>query len=111
MAALVHDPALAEEPDTIDLVASAAGLPLENTRLQADLRAEFQFLVTLVDTAPSLFVHLDLDGTILNQNLSAAEVAGVKEVLNRITVVRDTTRSARFFASSAIIASVMPSAK
>ena len=76
VAALVHDPALAEEPDTIDLVASAAGLPLENTRLQADLRAEFQFLVTLVDTAPSLFVHLDLDGTILNQNFAAVEVAG-----------------------------------
>ena len=76
VAALVHDPALAEEPDTIDLVASAAGLPLENTRLQADLRAEFQFLVTLVDTAPSLFVHLDLDGTILNQNNAAVDVAG-----------------------------------
>jgi len=76
VAALVHDPALAEEPDTIDLVASAAGLPLENTRLQADLRSDFQFLVTLVDTAPSLFVHLDLDGTILNQNNAAVDVAG-----------------------------------
>ena len=76
VAALVHDPALAEEPDTIDLVASAAGLPLENTRLQADLRSEFHFLVTLVDTAPSLFLHLDLDGTILNQNFAAVEVAG-----------------------------------
>src|SRR6478609_1594317 len=76
VAALVHDPSLAEEPDTIDLVASAVGLPLENTRLQADLRAEFQFLVTLVDTAPSLFVHLDLDGTILSQNNAAVDVAG-----------------------------------
>src|SRR6185503_4880831 len=41
VAALVHDPALAEEPDTIDLVASAAGLPLENTRLQAELRSQY----------------------------------------------------------------------
>ena len=59
VAALVHDPSLAEEPDTIDLVASAVGLPLENVRLQAELRSQFSFLVTLVNTAPSLFIHLD----------------------------------------------------
>ena len=44
VAALVHDPSLAEEPDTIDLVASAVGLPLENVRLQAELRSQFSFL-------------------------------------------------------------------
>ncbi len=76
VAALVHDPTLAEEPDTIDLVASAAGLPLENTRLQAELRSQYAFLVTLVDTAPSLFLHVDLDGTILNQNAASVDVAG-----------------------------------
>ena len=63
VAALVHDPSLADEPDTIDLVASAVGLPLENVRLQAELRSQFSFLVTLVNTAPSLFVHLDPEGT------------------------------------------------
>ena len=76
IAALVHDPALADEQETIDLVASAAGLPLENTRLQADLRSQFQFLVTLVNTAPSLFVHLDTEGRIVNQNIAAVEAAG-----------------------------------
>ena len=76
IAALVHDPALTDEQETIDLVASAAGLPLENTRLQADLRSQFQFLVTLVNTAPSLFVHLDPEGRIVNQNIAAVEAAG-----------------------------------
>ena len=76
VAALVHDPSLAEEPDTIDLVASAVGLPLENVRLQAELRSQFSFLVTLVNTAPSLFIHLDPEGTIVNQNAAAVEAAG-----------------------------------
>ncbi len=76
VAALVHDPSLADEPDTIDLVASAVGLPLENERLQAELRSQFSFLVTLVNTAPSLFVHLDPEATIVNQNAAAVEAAG-----------------------------------
>ena len=76
VAALVHDPSLAEEPDTIDLVASAVGLPLENVRLQADLRSQFSFLRTLINTAPSLFIHLDTEGTIVNQNAAAVEAAG-----------------------------------
>jgi PAS domain S-box-containing protein len=76
IAALVHDPALADEQETVDLVATAARLPLENARLQADLRSQFQFLVTLVNTAPSLFVHLDTEGRIVNQNMAAVEAAG-----------------------------------
>lgn len=79
IAALVHDPALNDEPDTIDLVASAVGLPLENTRLQAEQRSQFGFLVTLVNTAPSLFVHLDPDGRIVNQNAAAVEAAGADD--------------------------------
>ena len=76
VAALVHDPSLADEPDTIDLVAAAVGLPLENVRLQAELRSQFSFLVTLVNTAPSLFVHLDTECRIVNQNAAAVEAAG-----------------------------------
>jgi len=76
VAALVHDPSLADEPETIDLVASAVGLPLANMRLQAELRSQFSFLVTLVNTAPSLFVHLDPDCRIVNQNAAAVEAAG-----------------------------------
>jgi PAS domain S-box-containing protein len=79
IAALVHDPGLADRRETVDLVASAAGLPLENTRLQAELRSQFDFLRTLVDTAPSLFVHLDTEGRIVNQNVAAVEAAGEED--------------------------------
>src|SRR3954447_3843412 len=39
-AALVHDPALSENPALLDAVSSAAGLALENERLLAELRAQ-----------------------------------------------------------------------
>lgn len=40
VAALVHDPALSENPALLDAVSSAAGLALENERLLAELRAK-----------------------------------------------------------------------
>ena len=40
VAALVHDPALSENPALLDAVSSAAGLALENERLLAELRAQ-----------------------------------------------------------------------
>ncbi len=40
LAALVHDPALLDEPELLDAVGAAAGLALENARLQAELRAQ-----------------------------------------------------------------------
>ena len=39
LAALVHDPALLDEPQLLDAVGAAAGLALENARLQAELRS------------------------------------------------------------------------
>jgi signal transduction histidine kinase len=39
VAALVHDATLRDEPDLVEAVGAAAGLALENERLQADLRA------------------------------------------------------------------------
>jgi signal transduction histidine kinase len=39
VAALVHDATLRDEPDLVQAVSAAAGLALENERLQADLRA------------------------------------------------------------------------
>jgi signal transduction histidine kinase len=44
VAALVHDPALAEHQDLLDAVSSAAGLALENEQLQAELRAQLEEL-------------------------------------------------------------------
>jgi signal transduction histidine kinase len=40
VAALVHDPALLDEPELLEAVAAAASLTLENARLQAELRAQ-----------------------------------------------------------------------
>jgi signal transduction histidine kinase len=44
IAALVHDPALAEEPELVASAGAAAGLALENERLQAELRAQLEEL-------------------------------------------------------------------
>jgi signal transduction histidine kinase len=44
VAALLHDPALSERQELLDAVSSAAGLALENERLQADLRAQLEEL-------------------------------------------------------------------
>ena len=44
VAALVHDAALRDEPELVDAVGAAAGLALENERLQADLRARLDEL-------------------------------------------------------------------
>src|SRR5918992_3233024 len=44
VAALLHDPALRDEPELLDSVAAAAAISLENARLQAELRAPLQEL-------------------------------------------------------------------
>ena len=44
VAALVHDPALDDEPELLDAVAAAAALALENGRLQVELRARLDDL-------------------------------------------------------------------
>jgi signal transduction histidine kinase len=42
VAALIHDPALEDEPELLDGVQAAAGIALENARLQAELRARLE---------------------------------------------------------------------
>jgi signal transduction histidine kinase len=44
IAALVHDSSLRDDPDLVDAVCAAAGLALENERLQAELRAHLDEL-------------------------------------------------------------------
>jgi signal transduction histidine kinase len=57
VAALVHDAALGDEQQLVDAVGAAAGLALENERLQADLRARLAELrasrARIVDAADS----------------------------------------------------------
>jgi signal transduction histidine kinase len=42
--ALIHDPALTDEPELLDSVRAAAGIALENARLHAELRARLEEL-------------------------------------------------------------------
>ena len=44
LAALVHDPSLLDEPELLAAVGAAAGIALENGRLQAELRAHLEEL-------------------------------------------------------------------
>ncbi len=44
VAALLHDPALDEEPELLNAVTAAAGIALENARLHAELRARLEEL-------------------------------------------------------------------
>jgi signal transduction histidine kinase len=44
IAALVHDESLADEPELVGAVSAAAGIALENERLQAELRARLEEL-------------------------------------------------------------------
>ena len=44
VAALFHDPALVDEPEVLDAVTAAAGIAIENGRLQAELKARLEEL-------------------------------------------------------------------
>jgi PAS domain S-box-containing protein len=79
-AALLHDPTLTDEPELVEALAAAAGLWLDNERLQAKLRAQVNFLETTVDTSPSLLCSLDREGRISNANEAARRVAGFDDV-------------------------------
>jgi len=54
VAALLHDPALTQNRELLDAVAAAAGLTLENERLQAELRAQLDELRRLADEESAL---------------------------------------------------------
>ena len=75
-AALLHDPLLADEPELIEATAAAAGLWLDNERLQAKLRAQISFLETIVNASPSLLCSLDREGRIANLNLASRVASG-----------------------------------
>jgi PAS domain S-box-containing protein len=79
IAVLDYDAHLTDDPELIDGVAAAAGLSLHNERLTAGLRAQYAFLETITDTAPSLLVNVDTDGRILNQNQAAVAAAGAAD--------------------------------
>ena len=78
-AALIHDPMLADERELVESVSAAAALWLDNERLQSKLRAQYEFLETIVNAAPSLLCSLDREGRIANLNEASRRVSGFPE--------------------------------
>jgi len=76
IAAITYDSALDDVPELLDAVTAAAGLTLRSDRLQAELRAEVEFLDTVTNTIPSLLAIVGTDGGIQNVNAAALAVAG-----------------------------------
>jgi PAS domain S-box-containing protein len=78
IAAVLYDPALDAEPELLDAITAAAALALQNDRLQAELRAEVEFMNTVTNTAPSLLVNIGIDGLIRNINAAALDASGLE---------------------------------
>ena len=78
-AALLHDPLLVDEPELVEATAAAAGLWLDNERLQAKLRAQIEFLETIVNASPSLLCSLDREGRIVNLNEASRLASGFED--------------------------------
>ena len=78
VAALVHDRTLTEQPELVGAVAATAGLAFEKERLQAELRAQYRFLETIIDTAPSLLAVVDLEGRLRNLNRAVERASGLE---------------------------------
>jgi PAS domain S-box-containing protein len=74
--ALVHDASLDDEPELLDSVTATVALALDNERLETELRAQYEFLTTIVDTAPSLLLSLDTEGRIRNLNPATVAACG-----------------------------------
>jgi PAS domain S-box-containing protein len=73
---LVHDESLADEPELLESMAAAVALALDNERLEAELRSQYDFLTTMIDTAPSLLVSIDSQGRIRGLNPATVEASG-----------------------------------
>ncbi len=79
VAVLLHDRSLAEQRGLVDAVAATASLAFEKERLQAELRAQYRFLETIIDTAPSLLSVVDTEGRIRNFNRAVEAASGLDD--------------------------------
>jgi PAS domain S-box-containing protein len=79
VAALLHDRSLADQRELVDAVAAAASLAFEKERLQAELRAQYRFLETIINTAPSLLSVVDTEGRIRNFNRAVEVASGLDD--------------------------------
>jgi signal transduction histidine kinase len=117
VAALIHDPSLADERELLDAVTAAAGIALENARLQVELRARLEELRgsrarivevaqeerkrlerNLHDGAQQRLVALSLELGLLGEQLDAAGPARVRleqargEIAQSLAELREIAR-------------------
>ena len=97
VAALVHDPALVDEPELLDAVSAAAGIAIENGRLHVEVRARLEELRgsrsriieagqkerqrlerNLQDGAQQRLIALSLELSLLEQELGPDADAGLR---------------------------------
>ena len=95
VAALIHDPALSDEPELLEAVSAAAGIAIENGRLHVELRARLEELRgsrsrvieagqkerqrlerNLHDGAQQRLIALSLDLSLLEQELGGDDGTG-----------------------------------
>ena len=79
VAALLHDSSLEDQRALVDAVAATASLAFEKERLQAELRAQYRFLETIINTAPSLLSVVDAEGRIRNFNRAVEVASGLHD--------------------------------
>jgi PAS domain S-box-containing protein len=79
VAALLHDRSLTDQRALVDAVAATASLAFEKERLQAELRAQYRFLETIINTAPSLLSVVDTEGRIRNFNRAVEVASGLDD--------------------------------
>ena len=82
--AIVHDPSLLEQPELLEAAVATARIGLEKDRLATELRArlvelerERDFVRTVVDASPALFLVTDLHGRIVRFNTTMEKLTGV----------------------------------
>ena len=102
VAALIHDPALSDEPELLEAVSAAAGIAIENGRLHVELRARLEELRgsrsrvieagqkerqrlerNLHDGAQQRLIALSLDLSLLEQELGTDDSTGKRLALAR----------------------------
>jgi PAS domain S-box-containing protein len=79
VAALIHDRTLTEQRELVDAVAATVSIAFEKERLQAEVRAQYRFLETIINTVPSLLAVVDTQGRFRNFNRAVEIASGLDD--------------------------------
>jgi PAS domain S-box-containing protein len=79
VAALIHDRTLTDQRELVDAVAATVALAFEKERLQAEVRGQYRFLETIINTVPSLLSVVDTGGRFRNFNRAVETASGLDD--------------------------------